>query len=148
MCDYCDCRSHPEIASLSADHERLLDHLAELRRAIDDGQQHRAEVVLARIHGLLDDHARREERGVFAELREADVDDDYLAAFEGDHAALHGLLDEMSRPEWQRPARAFADLLAEHILREESDLFPAAHQLLAPEQWAAVAAAIHEGVIR
>ena len=23
MCDYCDCRSEPEIAALSADHDRL-----------------------------------------------------------------------------------------------------------------------------
>jgi hypothetical protein len=30
------------------------------------------------------------------------------------------------------------ELLADHTLREETDLFPAARQLLAPDQWDAV----------
>ena len=77
MCDYCDCRSHPEIAALSADHEVLLALLADLRRATDAGDAERAEMPLG---ALLDDH----------------------------------------------------------VAREESDLFPAARQLLAPGQWDAV----------
>jgi hypothetical protein len=28
MCDYCDCRSHPEIADLSIEHEQLTSLLA------------------------------------------------------------------------------------------------------------------------
>jgi hemerythrin-like domain-containing protein len=32
------------------------------------------------------------------------------------------------------------ELLEDHILREESDLFPAAHQLLGSEAWATITA--------
>jgi hypothetical protein len=34
------------------------------------------------------------------------------------------------------------DLLEDHILREESDLFPAAHQLLGSDAWATIAASV------
>ncbi len=76
MCDYCDCRSHPQIASLSADHEVILSLLVRLTRAVDNGDDELARASLADLDTLLDRHATLEDRGVFTELRRADVEDE------------------------------------------------------------------------
>src|SRR5262245_43116181 len=44
MCDYCDCRSEPEIAELSAEHDEILWLLLELDRG------RAAPSVIARLH--------------------------------------------------------------------------------------------------
>ena len=111
MCDYCDCRSHPELAELSDEHDRIHVLLDRLRSTADE------------LRNALDAHTRREERGVFAQLRQ-EVDAAYLARFLVDHERVHELVDA----------------LTDHIAREETDLFPAAHQLLSPRQWEAMAA--------
>ena len=141
MCDYCDCRSHPEIAALSEDHELLMKMLGRLMRAVEGDDRDAAESVADELHELLPAHAAREERGVFVELRRADVPDQYVAMFEDDHHVVHALLDPSSRSDWREQARQLIRVLGEHILREETDLFPAAHQLLTPAQWDTVAAA-------
>jgi hemerythrin-like domain-containing protein len=138
VCDYCDCRSHPQIAALSTDHERLLELLGALDRAVSDGARVVARALLSELHDLLDRHARQEERGVFAQLRAADVGDGYVAGFEADHDVIHHLLAAGDDDSWRETATALVGTLRDHILREESDLFPAAHQLLTPTQWDAV----------
>jgi hemerythrin-like domain-containing protein len=138
MCDYCDCRSHPQIASLSADHERMLRLLAGLHRAVDRGDEQWARQLIAELRPLLDLHTTREEGGVFTELRRADVDRHYVEMFEHEHEELHGLLAGGDAADWRRVANELIRVLGDHIAREESDLFPAAHQLLRPDQWDAV----------
>jgi hemerythrin-like domain-containing protein len=138
MCDYCDCRSHPQIASLSVDHEEMLGLLIALQSVVDGADRQRAQAVIARLGALLDRHATREDRGIFTELIHAAVDRDYVARFEHDHEHIHGLLAEAAGGEWQAPANELIGVLGDHIAREETDLFPAAHQLLRPDQWDAV----------
>ena len=135
MCDYCGCRSEPEIAALSADHERLLALTAQLRRAHEAGDT--APELVAELAGMLAPHARREEHGVFAALIAEGIDADYVARFELDHSTLEELLARGEASDMVR----LVDLLEDHILREESDLFPAAHQLLGSVAWATIAAA-------
>ena len=135
MCDYCGCRAEPEIAALSADHERLLTLTAQLRRAHDAGVA--VPELVAELAGMLAPHARREEHGVFAALIAEGIDAEYVARFELDHTTLEELL---SRGEASDMGR-LVDLLEDHILREESALFPAAHQLLGSVAWATIAAA-------
>lgn len=122
MCDYCDCRSHHQLAALSDEHAVLLGLLGELRAGAP---------VVNRLAETLDGHAAREERGVFAELRRAGIDPGYLDRFERDHERIHALIDAGAMA-------ALVAVLEAHILHEETDLFPAAHQLLSPEQWDAV----------
>jgi hemerythrin-like domain-containing protein len=141
MCDYCDCRSHTEIASLSDDHETFWHMLDQLMRAVETDDHDRAAAVAAELHPLLDGHAAREERGLFTQLRHAHVSDGYVARFERDHHAVHALLGDVDAREWRECARQLIRVLGDHIAREESDLFPAAHQLLTPAQWDAVDAA-------
>lgn len=67
---------------------------------------------------LLERHTRREEQGVFRALRDVGAGD-YVDRFDRDHAVVESLLDELEG----------------HIAVEESDLFPAARQLLGPADW-------------
>lgn len=134
MCDYCDCRSHPEIAALSDEHDRLLSSLGELRAAVASDDGARVTAITETVHGLLHVHASREEAGVLTELRDQ-VGAGYVAMFEDDHHAIHRLLEAIRSEDWRTAADEFAVRLHEHIWREESDLFPAAHQLLRPDQW-------------
>jgi hypothetical protein len=138
MCDYCDCRSHAAIASLSADHERLLELVAGLRGATNDDDRTLATALVEQVHELLDGHADREERGVFTQLAAADVDAGYLEGFKADHDRIHALVDAAGAPQWRGATTELAALLCDHTAREESDLFTAAHQLLEPTQWDAV----------
>ena len=142
MCDYCDCRSQPAIADLSADHDRLRSLTAELRRTVRGGDRARLPDVTSRLAVVLVPHGEREERGVFAALAAAGVDPAYVERFTRDHDALDALLDAASHGDTDA-ALALADLLDGHLLREESDLFPAARQLLSPADWDLVAAAHH-----
>ena len=138
MCDYCGCRDHEAIAQLSIEHETLLEMLTELQRHADNHDLAEARPLLERLHDVLSPHAMREERGVFAELEHAGVAPTYIAMFEADHQQIHDLLARTEAAGWEAAARQLVRALREHIAREESDLFPAAHQLLVPSQWDAV----------
>jgi hypothetical protein len=138
MCDYCDCRSHPVIASLSADHGALQGLLDRLGEAVDHDDAVGAATLGRALHALLVAHATSEERGIFAALRASDVDPGYVDHFEDDHRRIHRLVDDLSGPGWRQAAHELGSVLHHHIDREETDLFPAAHQLLVPAQWARI----------
>jgi hemerythrin-like domain-containing protein len=129
---------HDEVALLSAEHDAVQRLLRELHSAGLAGDIALGRAAARALREALTLHADREERGVFAELRDAGVGDAYVSGFEADHLTIRGLLDRI--PEDMSAVAELERLLADHILREESDLFPAAHQLLAPEQWDAIAA--------
>jgi hypothetical protein len=116
----------------------LLGVATELDRAAAVGDRPAADAAVRELHDLLTSHADFEERGVFAELRASDVDADYVGRFEEEHARVHALLDECGADGWPGTARDLVAVLGAHIDREETDLFPAAHQLLTPAQWDAV----------
>ncbi len=139
MCDYCDCRSEPEIAVLSAEHDRLLSILFEMRGAVASDDRGLLARTAAGLRAKLDQHAAREEQGLFTQLR-AEVGDAYVEAFTADHERLGSLAAAAAAGD-ARAALKLDAVLRDHILLEESDLFPAAHQLLSPAQWDAVAAA-------
>jgi iron-sulfur cluster repair protein YtfE (RIC family) len=134
MCDYCDCRSEPEIAALSAEHEHMLSLTARIRRATAMGEP--TGEVVAELAEILIPHSRREERGVFAALTAEGIASSYIELFESDHDALEALLSRSDDP---RQPMLLVELLEAHILREETDLFPAAHQVLGSRAWAAMA---------
>lgn len=138
MCDYCGCRAHDAIANLSVEHETLLELLSELQRQVIAHDQAAAKPLLERLHNALTPHAVREEHGVFAELEHAGIDHTYIDVFQEDHNRIHALLADANATDWEPAARDLVQTLRDHIAREESDLFPAAHQLLEPAQWDAV----------
>jgi hemerythrin-like domain-containing protein len=137
VCDYCDCRTEPEIAALSADHERLGSILAAIDGAVTASEDRRRRELVAELASVLVPHAEREEHGIFQALRSAAVDEHYVARFEADHDEIERLL---ALADDRANALVLVTLLRDHILVEESDLFPAAHQLLSSSDWAAVEA--------
>ena len=133
MCDYCDCRSHAELAALSADHDRVAGLLTAISRAVADDDEMAGRALTEELTNVLDAHAAREDGGVFAVLR-TEVGDDYLATVDREHLQVRRLLAEAA-VDWRSAVTELTTVLSDHFLREESDLFPAAHQLLAPRQW-------------
>src|SRR4051794_29446116 len=85
MCDYCGCRAHDAIASLSVEHETLLGMLSELLHHVDTHDAAAARLLLEQLHDALTPHALREEHGVFAELEHAGIDHTYIDMFQHDH---------------------------------------------------------------
>lgn len=142
MCDYCDCRTHGAIASLARDHDALIGLLDRVERYAAVGDRVSSAPALAELADLLDRHARREEDGVFAEIVRADAKHACIGQFLDDHDWIHELLLLSTGPTpdsvWQAAVKELVKRLTDHIQREESDLFPAAHQLLTPPQWDAV----------
>jgi hemerythrin-like domain-containing protein len=116
------------------DHEVLTELLAGLDGAAAAGDRASAEAFGQALHGVLDGHAAREEAGAFAELRD-EVSPGYVEQFDADHGEIHRLVDELSDAGWPSATRHLASLLHAHIQSEETDLFPAAHQLLTAAQW-------------
>ena len=142
MCDYCGCRSNPEIASLSDDHIRFLELVEALEQAVDGRDADAGRALMRQLHDELHVHDGREERGIFVQLREIVPDGGYVDVFAREHVELHHLLEEAEGDGWREAARHATEMLRDHILREESDLFPAAYQMLSPAQWGAVARAL------
>lgn len=141
MCDYCDCRAQPEIAALSAQHEEILAVVGALRRLLDDGcDVGELTRLVAELSVLLLPHARREEAGVFAELRLA-VGSDYVERFDREHDMIEAQLIDPSLG--AETLASVLDILSAHILDEETDMYSAARQLLDATQWAAVDHAVH-----
>ena len=138
MCDYCDCRCEPEIAALSADHDQLISILHQLGRAAESEDTDLLVRTAGDLRSRLNQHATREEQGLFVQLR-AEVGDAYVEAFAADHDRIHALVAAAADGD-VGAAKDLDRVLRDHILLEESDLFPAAHQLLSPAQWNAVAA--------
>ena len=128
MCDYCGCRSDVTIAVLSAEHERLVELATEVTRSLDAGNMTSAQRAFSALAALLSTHTGREEDGLFAELLGAGELIGAIRARCAEHDELGAAIDDGFSPgsiEPTRARRALA-LLADHIWREETDLFPAA----------------------
>jgi len=140
MCDYCDCRSIPEIALLSVEHERVLSLMAKLRR-LDNAEPSSGDAderarLLHELRVEFEPHTRREEIGVFSVLADVGIDASYARRFKDDHTDIADLLERSSND--HAVITGLLDRLDRHILEEESDVFPAARQLFAGAHWVEV----------
>lgn len=143
MCDYCGCRRQPAIEELSQEHEDILELASQLRRLAAAGAHDDVVAVIDRdLAPLLDHHTSKEERGVFAELRVAWEADGRLDELVEEHRELERGLSEvrLGGAGWQRALTGLLHTLSEHILAEETDLFPYALYELRSDQWDAVEA--------
>ncbi|HTH06581.1 MAG TPA: hemerythrin domain-containing protein [Ilumatobacteraceae bacterium] len=132
MCDYCDCRAQPEIQALSNEHERILEVVGKLRR--NEGETaDRLDQSLDALAELLGTHTAREEAGIFSRLRSAQIDDGYLDRFESDHTLIDQTL--VAAKADHRRIEALLVIVTNHILHEETDMYPAARQILGPADW-------------
>lgn len=148
MCDYCGCRRHAPIEELSEEHEELLELGYRLRRLAREGAPAEAlELLEQRLVPLLRAHTAKEERGLFAQLRSTWEADDRLDALVSEHRAMDAALAVVRRGGlgWTAALEALLADLSEHIMAEETDLFPYAAYDLGADQWRAVEEVHSEG---
>lgn len=141
MCDYCGCRDRSPIDDLAKEHERVLDLGYQLRRLAREGAHREAAAILEHdFVPLLAHHTAKEERGLFTQLRASWEADDRLDALVDEHRAMEAQLAivALGAPGWEDVLVALVADLAEHVLSEETDLFPYALYELSADQWQAV----------
>lgn len=141
MCDYCGCRDRRPIDDLAKEHERVLDLGYRLRRLARDGSHREVAAILEHdFVPLLTRHTEKEERGLFTQLRASWEADDRLDALVGEHRSMEAQLAIVAAgaPGWADVLVALVADLAEHVLSEETDLFPYALYELNADQWQAV----------
>jgi hypothetical protein len=137
VCDYCDCRTLPPIAALSADHEILASIGSRVRDALARGDIETARQSFGTLVARLREHTATEERGLFAALRADPAMHEPVARLEADHARLGDAVGSLGADDdaWARDVTRVLDDLAAHIWVEEYDVFPASIVGVSAADW-------------
>ena len=145
MCEHCGCRGAEPIAELMDEHFALLDLSGDLRRRLQHGDRTGATAILDQLGEKLLRHVAREERGVFAALKEQGDFGEAVVELEAEHRAFDLQLDELDpeSPSFARDVNAMMDDLRDHIDKENLGVFPVTVVTLGVRGWATVEAA-HE----
>ena len=145
MCEHCGCRGVEPIAELMDEHLALLELAGDLRRHLVAGDRAACAAAVAALGHRLTRHVGREERGVFAALRDQGDFADAVEELEAEHvsfdAALAGL--DVAAPGFDLRVLALLAELSEHIDKENLGVFPVAVVTLGARGWGMVGAA-HE----
>jgi hemerythrin-like domain-containing protein len=139
MCEYCGCQSLPAIAELTAEHDRIVDLIGQVRVADRRGDIEAMIELCREISAVLGPHTLVEEHGLFPAM--ATEFPEQIAILEAEHRRIEVVLGEASDavartdPTW--PARLIdvLTLLREHIFKEQDGVFPAALSTLSTAQW-------------
>jgi Hemerythrin HHE cation binding domain len=144
MCEYCGCQALSPIGELTAEHDRVLGLISDVREARNAKDVTRMAELARRIAAVLAPHTEVEETALFPPLA-ADFPEQ-MAGLVAEHRQVEAVLGEASRgtpgdPAWPaRLARALLTLRA-HIFAEQDGVFPAALASLHSADWDAVEAA-------
>jgi len=133
MCSYCGCRNIPMIAKLNAEHDAVVNSSYALQIAFRDDLP-AALTACTELGGLLHPHTRREQVGLFAEMKKDKLFTEHIASLCAEHDQLDGDLDAINAGDLTR-IPPMLTLLKNHIDREENGLFPAALAFLDDDQW-------------
>lgn len=143
MCEHCGCRGVEPIAELMDEHLALLEVAGDARRHLTAGDRAACARAVTELGARLARHVGREERGVFAALRDQGDFVDAVEELETEHvtfdAALAGL--DPAAPDFERQVLRLLDELSEHIDKENLGVFPVAVVTLGARGWATVGAA-------
>ncbi|MDA8192778.1 MAG: hemerythrin domain-containing protein [Thermaerobacter sp.] len=128
------------ITMLITEHENLQAFLDRIDQACRQREEHALGVALADARGALgpelDRHILLEDANVFPRIARH-LSPDMLQAFSDDHVAIQATRDRLYAP-FNGPRRPLAetllDLLRNHLAKEENMLFPAAQELMTPEE--------------
>lgn len=133
----------PELQNLSREHHLALKLALDLKRAVAGGNDAAIDAACNRVRAIFDGellpHFREEERRLLPAL-EAAGGSAVVARTLIEHRALQRLVRELEIPDPEVLLR-FAELIGEHVRFEESELFPAAEELLGRERLARLFAA-------
>lgn len=143
MCGHCGCQGVDAIGELRDEHLALLDEAHAVRRALGSGDRRDALAELTRLVAHLTRHVQREERGVFAALREQGEFVEEVEALEDEHLVLDAAVAGLDPDSVDFEARVLGLLeeLGEHIEREDLGIFPVSVVTLGAEGWERVEAA-------
>lgn len=144
MCSYCGCDSESLVAELMSEHEEIAGLARQAAGAAANGDSQGATALCGQIARLFDAHGRREEEGLFAELRSEQLALDGLDRLEVDHRRLRERLGLLAGGDLADLGPVLADLL-DHAGREDSDLFPYALVLLSNSAWVRISRIQREG---
>ncbi len=145
MCEHCGCRGAEPIAELMDEHFVLLDLVGDVRRGLERDDRAGVMAILEELEHKLVRHVSREERGVFAALKEQGDFAEAVDELEAEHVTLDVQLDEVdpTSPTFAADVRAMMDDLVTHIDKENLGVFPVTVVTLGARGWATVEAA-HE----
>lgn len=143
MCEYCGCQSLTAIDELTREHDAVVDMIALVRAAREDGDVSRMAEVAREMAAVLHPHTQVEEHGLFPAL--AGQFPDHVAALEAEHRRIESVLAEAADgtpadSSWPDRLLTVLALLRDHILKEQDGVFPAALANLDPDEWDAVEA--------
>ena len=134
MCSYCGCRNIPMIAQLNAEHDAIVNSSYALEIAFRDQDVEAARTACKELGELLHPHTRREENGLFAEMKKDELFTGHVASLCIEHSELDGELVAIEAGDLESIPKMLT-LLNNHIDREENGLFPAALAYLDDTQW-------------
>jgi hemerythrin-like domain-containing protein len=138
MCDHCGCQAIATIATLTREHDDVLDLLRTAAQALRSQDTAQLQVSCRALTALLGPHTAVEEQALFPAL-EGDFPLQ-IARLVDEHRAFEQAIVEAGStgarlPGWEaRFERAVNDLHL-HIRKEEDGVFPAALSTLTPAQW-------------
>jgi hemerythrin-like domain-containing protein len=141
VCEYCGCQALEAIATLTAQHDLVVNLAGETRRALLAGDLDLAADRARAVAAVLVPHTAVEEGALFPAM--ADEFGTHVTALIDEHRRIEDALTESATatprdPEWPARLERVLWLLREHILKEEDGVFPAALAVLDPAQWDAV----------
>jgi len=128
-----------EIDGLIDEHRQLITILGQLQRLASEPDSD-LDGLLDQLETALAHHTEREEAGLFHVLHQVDVGPEYMDLFEHDHGHLVELI-ATARGD-RHTVDGLVTSFEAHMQREENDMFPAAEQLLGPDEWNAIVAAV------
>lgn len=123
MCSYCGCRNIPMIAKLNAEHDAIVNSSYALQVAYRERDLESAQTAGQILADLLRPHTRREENGLFAEMKRDELFTEHIASLCAEHAELDAELAAIDTGDLHR-IPALITLLKNHIDREETGCFP------------------------
>jgi hemerythrin-like domain-containing protein len=141
MCEYCGCQSLAAIATLTQEHDAVVNLIGDVRTARATGDVARMAETARRIAAVLVPHTEVEEGGLFPAL--AGDFPEQIAVLEAEHRRIEAVLGRAAEgtptdPDWPDALIDALALLRDHILKEQDGVFPAALASLDAEQWEAV----------
>ncbi len=148
MCEHCGCRGVPLISELMDEHYALAEMVDQVRHGLSHRDRDGVLATLEKLGERLIRHVSREERGIFAALKEQGDFADEVAVLEAEHLAFDITLDELDPDSstFAEEVGSMMDDLITHIEKENLGVFPVTVVTLGPRGWATIEAAHDEAV--
>jgi hemerythrin-like domain-containing protein len=129
----------PSLIPLSHDHQHALALCVQTRRAVAkdvtvDGLREVADRIIAQFDAEMRVHFEREEKYLFPAMSACESTRDLVIELTGEHGRITALAGALRERADRDLILHFADLLTQHVRKEEGILFEEAQRLLTREE--------------